>query len=142
MTKTSIMNLFLAEMVNGYIFHKKSFMGVIHFVHMQNFPKANISYFLMRTHTCVYQGVRNVSFLETFAYKPSEWPQYIKFYIYNTDLAFFLIWEIIQLILYHNKSITIKYQNYYILCNIVCFCNIDNLHSPDWLLTVTIDYCD
>ena len=43
-------------------------MEIIHLVRTQNFPKTSISYPLIRTHTCAYQGVRNVSFSENFAY--------------------------------------------------------------------------
>ena len=46
--------------------------GFIHLVRTQNFRKANISYTLIRTRTCVYQGVRNVSFSECFAYVLNE----------------------------------------------------------------------
>ena len=38
--------------------------------------KTNISYSLIRTRTCVYQGVRNVSFSENFAYQLNEWSLY------------------------------------------------------------------
>ena len=37
------------------------------------FRKTNISYPLIRTPTCAYQGVRNVSFSENFAYVLHEW---------------------------------------------------------------------
>ena len=37
------------------------------------FWKANISYPLIRTRTCTYQGVRNVSFSQNFAYLLSIW---------------------------------------------------------------------
>ena len=47
-------------------------LGITHFVRTQNFRKTNISYPLMRTRTCVYQGVRNVSFSENFAYVLNE----------------------------------------------------------------------
>ena len=33
-----------------------------------------ISYTLISTPTCLYQGVRNVSFSENFAYALNEWP--------------------------------------------------------------------
>ena len=39
----------------------------------QNFPKTNISYLLIRTRTCEYQGVRNVSFSEHCACVINEW---------------------------------------------------------------------
>ena len=38
------------------------------------FQKTNISNPLIRTRTCVYQEVRNVSFSENFAYGLNEWP--------------------------------------------------------------------
>ena len=37
------------------------------------FRKTNISYPLIRTRTCEYQGVRNVSFSENFAYLLNGW---------------------------------------------------------------------
>ena len=37
------------------------------------FRKTNISYPLIRTRTCAYQGVRNVSFSENFAYVLNAW---------------------------------------------------------------------
>ena len=48
----------------------KSFylLEIIHLVRTQIFQKTYIFYFLIRTRTCVYQGVRNVSFLKNFAY--------------------------------------------------------------------------
>ena len=39
----------------------------------KTFRKINISYPLIRTRTCAYQGVRNVSFSENFAYVLNEW---------------------------------------------------------------------
>ena len=39
---------------------------------MQNFPKTNISYPLICTCTCAYQGVKNNSFSENFAYVLNE----------------------------------------------------------------------
>ena len=38
------------------------------------FRKTNISYPLIRTRMCAYQGVRNVSFPENFAYVLNGWP--------------------------------------------------------------------
>ena len=38
------------------------------------FRKTNISNFLIRTRTCAYQGVRNVSFSENFTYALNGWP--------------------------------------------------------------------
>ena len=49
-------------------------VGVIHEVRTQNFPKTNISNPLILTRTCAYQGVRNVSFSENFAYVLNGWP--------------------------------------------------------------------
>ena len=42
--------------------------GIIHLVRMQNFPEDYISYPLIRTRTCAYQGVRNVSSPENFVH--------------------------------------------------------------------------
>ena len=54
---------------------KKLGTGVINQVFTQNFPKTNISNLLIHTRTCAYQGVRNVSFSEDFAYVLNGWPQ-------------------------------------------------------------------
>ena len=51
-----------------FIQHYDFDIGAIHLVRTQNFPETNTSHHLIRTRTCTYQGVRNVSFLETFAY--------------------------------------------------------------------------
>ena len=48
-------------------------LGIIHLVRKQIFRETNISYPLIRTSTCAYQGVRNVSFSENFAYVLNEW---------------------------------------------------------------------
>ena len=42
--------------------------GIIHLVHTRNFRKTNISYPLIRTRGCAYQGVRIVSFSDNFMY--------------------------------------------------------------------------
>ena len=44
------------------------------------FQKANISNTLIRTRTCMYQGVRNVSFSVNFAYLLNGWPLEINLY--------------------------------------------------------------
>ena len=43
-------------------------LGNIHLVRKQNFPESNISYHPIRTHTCAYLMVRNVSSSENFAF--------------------------------------------------------------------------
>ena len=50
--------------------------GIIYYVR-KIFRKTNISYPLIRTRTCTYQGVRNVSFSENFAYVVNEWSLFI-----------------------------------------------------------------
>ena len=47
--------------------------GIIHLVRTQNFPKTNVSCPLINTSTYAYQGFRNVSFSENFAYVLNEW---------------------------------------------------------------------
>ena len=47
--------------------HKISRYGVIHLVVRKTFWKFNISYPLIYTRTCAYQGVTNISFSENFA---------------------------------------------------------------------------
>ena len=49
---------------------------------MEN-PKFNISYRLIRTRTCVYQGVRNVSFSENIANILHEWSIMLAFILIN-----------------------------------------------------------
>ena len=51
-------------------------LGIIHLVRTQNFSKTTISHPLIRTLTFAYQGVRNVSFSENFAYVLNEWSFY------------------------------------------------------------------
>ena len=48
-------------------------LGLIHLVRAQNFSKTNIFYSLIRTRTCAYQGIRNISFLGDLAYVLNEW---------------------------------------------------------------------
>ena len=43
-------------------------LGIIHLVHTQDFPKRQYFSPLARTRTCAYQGVRNISYSEDFAY--------------------------------------------------------------------------
>ena len=45
----------------------------IYLIYKQNFPKKSISYSLTRTHTCAYQGLRYVSFLENSLQVLDEW---------------------------------------------------------------------
>ena len=56
------------QVLNKLIQHYDFDIGAIHLVRTQNFPETNTSHHLIRTRTCTFQGVRNVSFLETFAY--------------------------------------------------------------------------
>ena len=48
-----------------HLYLRNTFL-IIRLAQLQNFPKTNISYPLIRTHTCLYQGVRNVSFFGKF----------------------------------------------------------------------------
>ena len=56
------------QVLNKLIQHYDFDIEAIHLVRTQNFPETNTSHHLIRTRTCTFQGVRNVSFLETFAY--------------------------------------------------------------------------
>ena len=47
-------------------------MDIIHYIR-NIFRKTNISYPQIRTRTYAYQGVRNISFSENFAYVLNEW---------------------------------------------------------------------
>ena len=49
-----------------------TYYGIIHLVRTQIFQKTNISDPLIRTLTCAYQGVRNISFSENVAYVLDE----------------------------------------------------------------------
>ena len=48
---------------------------IIHLVQPQNFAKTKISYPLIHTSTCAYQGIRNVCFPENLACVLNEWSQ-------------------------------------------------------------------
>ena len=49
---------------------------ITYLVRAQKFLKSNISYPLIRTLMCAYQGLRNVSFSENLAYELNEWSLY------------------------------------------------------------------
>ena len=73
------------------------FLWIMYLVRTQNFPKTNISDPLIHTRMCAYQGVRNVSFSENFAYVLNEWPlmDYIIFPRFYKDVygnSFLLSW--------------------------------------------------
>ena len=52
------------------------------------FWKTNISNSVIRTRTCAYQGVRNVSFPENFVYVLNGWPQYIRLFDKGYEVVF------------------------------------------------------
>ena len=54
-------------------FSIKLLFMTIHIVCLQNFLETNIAYLLICTRTCGYQGDKNVSLSESFAYVPNEW---------------------------------------------------------------------
>ena len=54
-------------------------MGSLIYYVRNIFRKTNISDPLIRTRTCVYQGVKNVSFWEKLAYLINEWPIYTNY---------------------------------------------------------------
>ena len=55
----------------------KFIFGIIHLVRSQyfarDFLKFKISYFLIRTRTCAYQGVKDLSFKTNFAFELNKW---------------------------------------------------------------------
>ena len=53
--------------------------------------KTDISNTLIRTRTCAYQGVRNVSFSENVAYVLNGWPRN-GFIIYGNEFRFCKLW--------------------------------------------------
>ena len=65
----SVVLLFTIDSELWHLISKVSFIQYVRRI----FRKTNISYPLIRTRTCAYQGVRNVSFLESFAYVLNEW---------------------------------------------------------------------
>ena len=65
------------------------------------FRKTNVSYLLIRTPTCAYQGVRNVSFSKNFAYVLNGWP--------HTSYLPFLLW---LSPLTHLQSFLLKFSLY------------------------------
>ena len=76
-----IFNRFLiAALISG-----KNLPEVIYLVRTQIFRKTNISYPLICTHMCSYQGVRNVCFSKNFAYILNEW------YLIQNSKSFYLL---------------------------------------------------
>ena len=55
------------------------------------FRKTNIPYPLIRTRTCVYQGVRNVSFPESFAYVLNEWSLFLVSFLMTKDQSSWIL---------------------------------------------------
>ena len=53
------------------------------------FGKTNISYPLVRTRTCVYQGIRNVSFSENFAYVRFNFFKRLQHFLKLGELLYF-----------------------------------------------------
>ena len=68
-----ILNIYYSDF-HLVTYHSENYLGVIHEVGMQIFWKTNISNPLIRTCTCAYYEVRNVSFSEDFAYVLNLWP--------------------------------------------------------------------
>lgn len=62
--------------------------GTIHLIRTQNFTKCNISYLMIHTRKCVYQGVKSVNFAETFAYVLDErsLKKHLKCFLLQTGL--------------------------------------------------------
>ena len=54
-----------------------------HYVERKIFRKTNISYSLVWTRTCAFQGARNDSFSENFAYALNEWSIWWRFWRKN-----------------------------------------------------------
>ena len=70
---------FLVQLTLGKVCNSSSkgisemYLGTFHLVPTQIFRETNISYCLIRTGTSAYQGIRNVSFSENFAYVINQW---------------------------------------------------------------------
>ena len=65
-------HLLKKSLMENFIFRTVSW--IIHWASSQNFLKNSYSYPLIRTRTCTYQSVRNISFSENFANVLDEWP--------------------------------------------------------------------
>ena len=62
------MSILFREMAEAAVYESLQSKGSFIWQVCKIFRKTNISYPLIRTRTCVYQGVRNVSFSENSAY--------------------------------------------------------------------------
>ena len=75
--KSNIFTLFCNKRLPLRLIHLGKFWthpeNFVYLVHKRIFPKINISYPLIRTRTCAYQGVKNFSFLEKCAYVLNKW---------------------------------------------------------------------
>ena len=60
-------NFFVLLRIAFSFFHISA-LGIIRLVHTQNFRKNQNFLPLIRTRTCMYEGIRKVSFSEDFAY--------------------------------------------------------------------------
>ena len=84
--------------------------AIIDLVCAQNFPKTNISYLLMRTCACMYQGVRNVSSSKNFESALNEWYPNSRF----TKHMELLVWEFLFFwFLPWNVFIVLKHKRCY-----------------------------
>ena len=75
--------------------------ATIDLVCTQNFPKTNISYFLIRTRACMYQGVRNVSSSKNFESALNEWYPNSRF----TKHMELLVWEFLFFGFFHEMHV-------------------------------------
>ena len=69
----SMIWIYLILCASWYIFYFEK--GIIHYYVRKILQKINISHLLIRTRTCAYQGVGNVSLSEYFAHVLCEWSQ-------------------------------------------------------------------
>ena len=71
--------------------------------------------------TCVYQGIRNVSFSEDFTYVLSEWS--LNLFVCDCNLAaIYVRWKQVGLFLWHKVGFYIHIQIYWSCLNFDSFC--------------------
>ena len=105
---------------------------IIHLVHMQNFPK-NFSYLLIRTRTCSYQGVRNVSFSENFCVR-TKWMNPLLQFAQTKILTPNFSWkhDILKSYFFKYSSLNRFWIWSHLVLQILIECVFRN-HAPKWL---------
>ena len=102
-TKNMLMKRFKLKMNREYFVHfilvsLGSFIKCVRII----FCKTNISYPLIHTRMCAYQGVRNFSFSEYFAFLLKGWS--ICYYCFNSNIFLYFSFFRLFSIHYYRKS--------------------------------------